>query len=119
MSLELNIYLAPEDTISFHKNIDKAILKALQSKLPELKEYIFDSLADKDGGPSIENTTIENLRFDQITFTGSCRISFAIERRFCCSDVSSCHKDYIDLKLELQDNNLKLTGTYQDWSLID
>lgn len=82
-----------------------------------IEEYILDRLNTRDGGPSITNYQITRFHFDEPLMKGTFRLTFTIERRFCCSDVESCSNDYLDFDFSFQNNNMIATTEYVEWTL--
>jgi hypothetical protein len=82
-----------------------------------LQEVVFDSLSDKDGAPQIGDINISSFTFDNIEKKGRFRISFNIDRQFCCSDTTSCQSDYIDFDFSYASGNISATGHFINWDI--
>lgn len=83
----------------------------------QFQEVVFDSLSDKDGAPQIGDLTISIFTFDDIQKKGRFRISFNIDRQFCCSDTTSCQSDYVDFDFTYASGNIVAIGNFMNWDI--
>ena len=97
----------PEEFLKVLSQTDKGLLSA----------YLVDKLSDKDGGPEVSQYKVEKYHWDKASQQGELRLSFLIQRRFCCSEVEAAAWDYIDLKLSKHESKLTLRGSFFDWVL--
>lgn len=81
------------------------------------KEYLFDNLSTKDGAPTFSDLKTINLRFDSKEKKGKFRITFAIDRTYCCSDTQSSMTDYADFDFHFKDDIFSATTHYFVWEL--
>ncbi len=94
------------------------LLKLLpKNELENFRWFIFDELSDKDGSPTVNNLLITKFSYDQTKNKGGFRMSFDIDRKFCCSDTESCKSDYLDFTFQINDNELEASGSYFDWTM--
>lgn len=95
------------------------ILEKLQDngELNTLKDYLFDTLSNKEAGPMYTNLKLKNFSYNPESNKGKFRITFDIERTYCCSDMESCHSDYIDFDFQINDNTLHGHAKYLNWEL--
>ena len=82
-----------------------------------LKDFIFDHLEDKDGAPEIGNLDLTFFNYEPEEQSGSFRIHFYINRRFCCSEVESSRPDYVDFQFSYTKETLYATAHYFDWNV--
>lgn len=83
----------------------------------KLKDYLFDQLPDKDGAPTFENLKIQNLHYTSNAINGKFRLTFEINRTYCCSDIESSKSDYIDFDFEIHGKTIKAWTEYFVWEL--
>lgn len=88
-----------------------------QGQLAHLKTYLFATLSNKDGGPTYTNFQVKNFSYTKEHNKGKFRISFDIERTYCCSDMESSRTDYIDFDFQVVDTVLKAQAKYFNWEL--
>ena len=96
--------------------------KVLIKKLVELnnlkiQQYMLDNLNNLDGGPSISNLDIQNFTYNHSLNSGTFRLKFQIERRYCCSDTESCVNDYLDFHFLIRKDKVSASSEYFDWNL--
>lgn len=118
-----------EQTIEIKLVLPKLLFPSLMAKPPlllqlmsdqqqaQLKDFLFDKLADKDGAPEFIDFEVLNLSFDEQTKQGAFRLKFRINRSFCCSDFDSCADDYIDFNFQYKQEMLLASGSYFNWNL--
>ncbi len=97
------------------------ILEKLENSnlFSKIGSYIFDQIEDKDGLPEITNFDVSNVNYDSNSLKGRFRLSFQIERTFCCSDMESCKPDYLDVTFYFDQNRYSLDceASYFNWQL--
>lgn len=111
-------------TVAVDGNFDPLIDDSVQfSKLlgPEqrllIDDHVVNQLEDKDGAPALSDFSIGNITFDRLSSKGSFRVHFKISRQFCCSDITSCQKDYMDFKFTKRGQKIDITGSYVLWTI--
>lgn len=85
--------------------------------LEDIKGFLFDQLKDKDGSPEFEDFQVQQFDYDAATNAGRFRLSFTINRRFCCSDTEGCSRDYIDFDFIYSLECINATAHYFNWSI--
>lgn len=83
----------------------------------QIDNHVVSQLEDKDGAPTLTDFSVSNMTFDSMSSKGSFRAHFQISRQFCCSDISSCQRDYIDLNFTKREQTLYITGYYISWEI--
>ena len=87
-------------------------------QLNKLNQFLLDTIADKDGSPSIGDLSVSQLNLIETENNkGSFRLTFTIDRRFCCSGTEASQKDYIDFNFVVHNNILYADASYFNWSL--
>lgn len=86
-------------------------------ELSRFKEYLFDSLSTKDGAPTFSNLALKNFTYNAEDKKGRFRISFDIERAYCCSDTESCNSDYADFDFQYTEPRIVANTQYFVWEL--
>ena len=114
-SFEIDLESQELNIIETHPN--KLLESISEAELDRLNWFIFDVLGDKDGSPEIGNIEISNFKINPDHLSGSFRLKFQIDRKFCCSDMESCSNDYIDFQFIMKGSKLFATGKYFDWTL--
>ena len=119
MSSDLKIEISPINAKELVQNSQLIISQLTEDSLVKIREYILDNLASLDGGPSITNLSVTNLKYNSNTQKGSFRLKFQIDRQYCCSDVQACANDYLDFDFNMKDDKLFACAEYFDWSLTN
>lgn len=88
-----------------------------EQQIAQIKEFVFDSLEDKDGAPQVEDLDVSFFKYDEAERRGSFRLHFYLNRRFCCADTDSCQQDYLDFHFSYANEMLKATATYFNWNV--
>ncbi|MCI0921935.1 hypothetical protein [Sphingobacterium rhinopitheci] len=89
------------------------------NKMPKntFKDYLLDRITNKDGAPTFSNLKTTNFHIDGENDKGKFRITFEIDRTYCCSDTQSSNVDYADFDFELINNKLNATTNYFVWDI--
>ena len=115
---EFNTPIKQEEYDNNFKIQNSIILDLIPDQIiTALKSFIFDRLENKDGSPEITDLKPTKVNFDNEKSLGSFRLTFLIDRRFCCSDVHNCHQDYIDVKFQFKNSHLIGRASYFDWTI--
>lgn len=88
------------------------------AELQQIKDFIFDQLEDKDGAPEADLQCVELLAIVADKQAGCFRLHFEINRRFCCSDVESSRRDYIDFQFTYAAGVLQASARYFNWNVL-
>ncbi len=86
-------------------------------QINRLKAFLFDQLKDKDGSPEIGEFRISGWTYNEQHQTGTFRLHFTINRRFCCSDIEGCNSDYIDFDFDYVHEEFNASAHYFNWML--
>lgn len=114
---ELKIKIPNIDIQNLSKN-EQLLAELLNSNhRQELQEYILDGLGNKDGGPQATLFKVKNFFYNQGERKGAFRLTFIVQRRYCCSDTESCQEDYLDFDFVIDNDILVAHTIYFDWSL--
>ncbi|MVZ64463.1 hypothetical protein GQF61_01250 [Sphingobacterium sp. DK4209] len=99
--------------------IDASLLLKLvpADQWDSFRSYIFDQLQDKDGSPQADGFKITQFKYSPQDSKGSFRLSFDIDRHFCCSDSNSCSNDYVDMKFSYLNALFQADGCYFNWTI--
>ncbi|NGM63941.1 hypothetical protein [Sphingobacterium sp. SGR-19] len=89
-----------------------------KQQIARIKAFVFDNLEDRDGAPEVENFGVSFFKYSEEERSGSFRLYFYVNRRFCCSDVESSRQDYIDFNFSYINEALKASAIYFDWNLM-
>lgn len=89
-----------------------------EQQIAQIKAFVFDNLEDKDGASEVDNLGISFFKYNEGGRSGSFRLHFYINRRFCCSDVESSRQDYVDFHFSYINEILKASATYFNWNLM-
>lgn len=114
---DINLEITAIELQDVLHNPDILISRLSQDQLHQLKNYIFDKLSDKDGGPTIQQFEIIGFDFEKLQGKGKFRLKFEIERQFCCSDIQSCQNDYIDFNFFYKEKTISMHATYFNWEV--
>jgi|SRR5690606_17015750 hypothetical protein len=114
---ELQLEISPINIGELEKDAQLIRKNLSEDNLSKLTEYVLDNLSNLDGGPSINRLEVLNFKYDREEHTGSFRLKFQIDRRYCCSDTESCVNDYLDFDFKVHQDNLIAKTEYFDWSL--
>ncbi|AIM36756.1 hypothetical protein KO02_08645 [Sphingobacterium sp. ML3W] len=116
-TIKLNIAITDTEVKEVEQNFALLLDKITAEDRKKIQELVFDSLADKDGAPQIGDLTITNFTFNENQKKGQFRITFNIDRQFCCSDTSSCQSDYMDFDFTYASNTLAAVGHFMSWDM--
>ena len=116
-STDINLEITPIELEDILNNPNLLIDRLRPQQLQQLQHYIFDTLTDKDGGPTIQKFQIKAFNYKESMAKGTFRLTFEIERQFCCSDVQSCQNDYIDFDFSYKDQSISMHATYFNWEV--
>lgn len=116
-TITLNISVTDTVIQEIKQNFSLLLDKITDKDRKQFQEVVFDSLSDKDGAPQIGDLTISSFNFDDIEKKGRFRISFNIDRQFCCSDTTSCQSDYVDFDFTYISGNVVAVGSFMSWDL--
>jgi hypothetical protein len=119
MSSELTIEISPINIEEWEPNSQSILSQVTEENLIKIRAYILDNLAGLDGGPSISEFEVANLKFNSEMKRGSFRLKFQIDRQYCCSDTQACSNDYLDFDFSVEHYKLKAHTEYFDWSLTN
>lgn len=118
---EVNDFEFSLDNISLSdliENKDQVFIQFLNSpEFIQFKDYLFDSLINKDGGPTFSDFKILKNEFNQDTLNGKFRLQFNIDRMYCCSDDEFCNTDYVDFSYCFLNGKLIANTQYFIWQL--
>lgn len=67
----------------------------------------------------INNLQIKSLSYKSSINKGKFRLTFDIERQYCCSDIQSTNSDYIDFDFQIKAQELKAQAKYLAWEVND
>ena len=116
-TIKLNISVTETALQEIKENFALLLDKITADDRKQLQEVVFDSLSDKDGAPQVGDLAISSFTFEDIEKKGKFRITFHIDRQFCCSDTSSCQSDYIDFDFTYASDNLVAVGHFINWNI--
>lgn len=116
-TVKLNISITDTALKEVTHNFALLLEKITATDRKQLQEIVFDSLSDKDGAPQIGDLAISSFTLDATENKGKFRITFHIDRQFCCSDTTSCQSDYIDFDFTYAADVVTATGHFMSWNI--
>ena len=116
ITIEISIPLSLFDKCREQSNLLLDLLT--EQQIAQIKAFVFDNLEDKDGAPEVENLDISFFKYNEEERSGSFRLHFYINRRFCCSDIESSRQDYLDFHFSYMNETLRASATYFNWNLM-
>jgi len=116
-TIQLNIPISASELKEVEQNSASLLEKITVNDRNQVQEKIFDSLSDKDGAPQVGDLAITKFSFDDNQKKGKFRLTFHIDRQFCCSDTTSCQSDYIDFDFTYASTELKAVGHFISWDI--
>lgn len=116
-TITLNIPITDTALQQIKQNFTLLLDQITAEDRKQLQEAVFDSLSDKDGAPQIGDLSVSSFTFNDIEKKGKFRISFNIDRQFCCSDTTSCQSDYVDFDFSYTYGNIVATGNFMNWDI--
>jgi len=116
-TIRLKINISHLELQQIEQNHQILLTKISLDDMKLIQDAVFDDLTDKDGAPKIGDLLVSIFDIDHLKTKGRFRITFNINRQFCCSDISSCKSDYIDFNFTYVNNEFEVIGSFMNWDM--
>ncbi|UIR57780.1 hypothetical protein LZQ00_08130 [Sphingobacterium sp. SRCM116780] len=116
-TIRLKINISNIELQEIEQNHQILLTKMSLDDMKQIQDTVFDSLTDKDGAPQVGDLFVSIFDMDNLKTKGRFRLTFNINRQFCCSDINSCKSDYIDLNFTYVNDQFEAVGSFMNWDM--